>query len=271
MLDAVRLLSAGYCTHMEAMSRIGAPWRSCRFPSGFALLHHRRHGPILFDTGYTRYFADETRHFPNRLYAFATPLHLQDSETAAEQLARAGIAARDVRHVIVSHFHADHIAGLKDFPRAAILCSLAAWQSVARLRGFAAVRRAFLPGLMPADTETRLRFVDECSTAALPRAMAPFDKGWDVFGDESVLAVELPGHASGQIGVVVSSGASEPVFLIADAAWSHAAVRDCSPPPRVTTAFLGDTATYRNTLRKLHDLHRCNPALRIVPSHETPP
>ena len=102
------------------MTRRGAPWRTVRFPSGFAFLHHASEGAVLFDTGYSARFHSETRGFPGSLYAHMTPVHLEDAETAQSQLAAAGISASDVRHVVLSHFHADHIAGLRDFPAARV-------------------------------------------------------------------------------------------------------------------------------------------------------
>jgi tRNA pseudouridine-54 N-methylase len=56
-------------------------------------------------------------------------------------------------------------------------------------------------------------------------------------------------------------------FLAADAAWSSRAIRENSPPPRLTTALLGGTKPYRTTLGQLHHLQRCNPDILITPSH----
>jgi hypothetical protein len=56
-------------------------------------------------------------------------------------------------------------------------------------------------------------------------------------------------------------------FLVADAAWSSAAIRRNAPPPRITTGFLGDTDHGRATLAALHALSRRNPEITITPSH----
>ena len=56
-------------------------------------------------------------------------------------------------------------------------------------------------------------------------------------------------------------------FLIADAAWSSGAVRDNVPPPRLTTALLGETGPWRDTLTALHRLWDRNPELLVTPSH----
>mgnify|MGYP006182836409 CR=1 FL=1 len=52
-----------------------------------------------------------------------------------------------------------------------------------------------------------------------------------------------------------------------DAAWSSGAVRDDVPPPRLTTALLGQTGPYRETLNTLHRLWARNPEVIVTPSH----
>jgi glyoxylase-like metal-dependent hydrolase (beta-lactamase superfamily II) len=266
MLDALHLMAAGYCRHPEAMTRRGAGFGPRRFPAGFALLDRGRHGAVLFDTGYGERFLLETRGLPGSLYAGLIPPTIAEGDPACRQLAARGVAATDVRAIVVSHFHGDHVAGLRDFPAAEIVCTRAAWESVRSRRGLAAVRRGFLPGLLPLDVESRLRFVDDAPAVPLPTALRALGVGRDVFGDGSALAMTLPGHAEGQLGLLVH-GPVGPVLLAADAAWSLEAVETNTPPPWITTTFLGRTREYRATLSALHALHRERPDLRIVPSH----
>ena len=264
------MLRAGFCTHPHAMTMRGASWAPHRFDSGFGLVLHRRLGPVLFDTGYAPRFAEATARFPERAYALLTPVTLDPRESAVAQLDALGIAARDVAHVIVSHYHADHIAGLRDFPRATFWSSRAGWESVRGRRGLAALRRGYLAALAPDDFESRLAFVDARPSVALPDALAGFGLGRDLFGDGSVLAVDLPGHAVGQIGALLPDAPNGPWFFIGDAAWSRAAIAAVAPPPRITTALLGRTGPYRATLARLHALERADPALRLSPAHDVP-
>ena len=83
-----------------------------------ALLCHPRHGWLLWDTGYAPRLLDATRHLPFALYRRATPLHLHPELAVAAQLGRWGLVPGEISRVVLSHFHADHIAGLRDFPRA---------------------------------------------------------------------------------------------------------------------------------------------------------
>jgi glyoxylase-like metal-dependent hydrolase (beta-lactamase superfamily II) len=270
-IESVALLAAGCCRHPEAMTRRGAPWKAHRFPSVFGLIVHRTGGAILFDTGYAPRFDAATRRFPERLYRWLTPVTIPPGDTARAQLATLGIAADDVTTVVVSHFHADHVAGLRDFPGAAIVCSAAAWNAVRGLGRLPGLRRGFLRDLMPDDVAARVRFVEDCAEVELAAQFAPFRTGRDLFGDGSALTMPLPGHMEGHIGLLLPHAPDGPTFFIGDAAWSHAAYEDGVPPPTATTALLGDTASYLETLRALGELHRANPRVRIVPSHAQPP
>jgi glyoxylase-like metal-dependent hydrolase (beta-lactamase superfamily II) len=185
------------------------------------------------------------------LHRWVTPVTLTEPRGIVEVLRRRGVAPGMVNHIIVSHWHADHIGGLRDFPEAKLHTSAAAWHSIQDAKGLPALRKAFLPGLAPEDAASRLCWLQE---------------GSDVFGDGSLTVLDLPGHAIGQIGVRFVGRDGRPVLLAADACWMSAAFRENRLPHPVTKA-LHDWKTYRRSLSRLHDLHLAEPELLIVPSH----
>src|SRR5205807_556113 len=93
-----------------------------------ALLRHPDHGWLLWDTGYAPRMLEVTRGLPFALYRAATPLHLRPELAALTQLERLGLREHDIRRVLISHFHADHIAGLRDFPGAEYIASQLAYR-----------------------------------------------------------------------------------------------------------------------------------------------
>lgn len=261
-----RLYEAGYCTHPERATRKGAPARSCEFPALVALLRHPQHGWILFDTGYSEHFLQATEGFPERLYRMVTPVHLSPQTSLAAQLRRDGIAPDDIAWIVVSHLHGDHIGGLADFPQARVACSRAAWDDLQARSRLGALRIGLLPALLAQWQQTPPLWFEDQHSAALPACMAAFDGAVDLFGDASLTLVPLPGHAAGHFGALFDDGEG-PVLLVADACWSSQAIRENTPPPALVTAWLGSTAVYRQTLARLHALHRAMPQLRMVPSH----
>ncbi len=266
MIKQWHLLKVGACRHPEAMTLRGGHWCPVTFPALVGLIHHERFGPILFDTGYDDRFFAATDPFPERLYRMATPVDFPAAEGLPAQLARLGLTARDIKAVFVSHFHGDHVAGLSLFPQAQIFCAREGLERTRRGSRFARVRKGLLADLVPADIDDRARFFEDLDILPLPADLAPFTRGVDVLGDQSLIAVELPGHCAGHWGLLIRPEGRKPVFFIGDAAWSIAAVTDNRPPPALTTTLLGDTRTYRQSLAALQAVAKTG-AIELIPSH----
>jgi glyoxylase-like metal-dependent hydrolase (beta-lactamase superfamily II) len=205
---------------------------------------------------------EATEAWPYRLYRQMTPLRLRPELEIARQLAARGIDPGAIRRVIVSHFHADHVAGLRDFPAAAIVASRAALDHLPGRRGFAALLRGYLPALLPPDLSRRAQPLPPFSGAPLPH-LGPTH---DFFGDGSLQLVSLPGHARGQIGALVQT-AGGPVLLAADGAWTRRSIRERRPPSRLTYLIVDDPRAMLTTLGALHAFSRARPVVRIVPTH----
>lgn len=262
----LHLMSDGWCEQQENIAIHGGAKRRIRFAAMFGLILHPKAGPILFDTGYTRRFLAETEKFPAKFYRLITPVFFNEAGDVKTQLLARNLSPADVRHIVVSHFHADHVGGLKDFPNAKFHCSRAAFEAVKNLRGFGATRHAFLPGLLPEKFPARAVFFEDAATVKLPATHAPFSQARDVLGDGSLLAVELPGHATGQIGVFLKDASGRDCLLAADACWLSQQFRENRMPHGIVR-LLVNWSDYKATLQKLHELHKNNPAMRIIPTH----
>lgn len=261
----LRLMTAGYCRHPEFFTLRGGVWRAVPFPAGFALIRHPHRGYILFDTGYSQRFVEETRRFPQLLYRMITPVTFKEEDSAVNQLKRLGIDAGEIGFVVLSHFHADHTAGLRDFPHARIMYKREAYAAVKKLSPFAAVKAGYLAGLLPEDFEERSSFMEDAKPCRLPEAF-PFAGGYDLFGDGSMVAVDLPGHVAGQIGLLLRTTDGE-YFLCADAVWSSRAFREERRPHAAARIIMADARLYEDSFRRLIRLHKDFPQLRIIPSH----
>jgi glyoxylase-like metal-dependent hydrolase (beta-lactamase superfamily II) len=266
----ITTLQAGYCTCPEHLAIRGGSWRSLPFPAMFALLEHPSFGPMLFDTGYSYRFFEETRSFPNLIYRWLTPVNLREEQLAVNQLAAIHLQPSDISHIFISHFHADHIAALADFDTARYIYLPQAYEAVRSLRGLRALKSAFLSGLIPGDFESRSHPVNMDQRCALPPEYAPFTVGYDLLGDASLLAVELPGHAAGQMGIIARSEINDQdqtFFFVADAAWLVRSINDDLPPHALANLFFTDPKAYRGTLSGLHKVKVNHPNFHIIPSH----
>ncbi|NHQ81402.1 MBL fold metallo-hydrolase [Chromobacterium vaccinii] len=253
-MASVTAFSVGHCTHPACMALKGAGLASRCFPSR-AYLIETRDRLLLWDTGYSEHFFDASRRGAYRLYPMVTPVHFDGARSLRQQLRGRGISPNDIHTLLLSHFHADHIAGLRDFPRACILASEQGWRGVRGLSGLAAVRQAFLPGLLPADMEDRLSFVEALPPQALPAELAPFSRGRDVSGSGEVFVVDLPGHAVGHLGAFVL-GDSGWTLLASDAAWAEEGYRELRGPSELSFLVQHNRRAYYGTLARVHALHR---------------
>lgn len=260
------LLTAGSCTHPERVTRRGGGRGAVAFPSLVALVEHPAHGVFLFDTGYTPRFAEQTARLPAALYARLTPVTCGPDDPAVVQLAARGIAAADVRTVVLSHVHGDHVAGARDFPTATFVHAADAFAHVTGRRALTRTRHGYLPGLLPVDLAARSRAVEDHPRTAL--GLGAFTWGHDLVGDGSVVAVPLPGHTPGHTGLLVRAAGAD-VLLVGDAAWSTRAITHLELPHPLVRLVTHRWSQYRETIHRLHRLMRDQPELLVVPSHCT--
>ena len=268
---SLHLLRVGSCRHLACMADRGAPWASTAFPALCGLIRHPDQGWLLYDTGYAHHFEQATQQLPERLYRSLLPVDLPAHEALAVQLAAHGLRTHDIAHVVVSHYHGDHVAGLRDLPRARFIASRADTQQALALTGhrWRATLQGQLPVLLPPDFVARLSHADDAPRRPLPAWMAPFEWGFDLLGDGSVLAVPLPGHSVGQLGLFLPDADGRPVFLVGDACWSLPALRAGRLPSRLTLAVTADGRAYRRRFEELRQLALRESAIALLPSHCT--
>ncbi|KTD74556.1 MBL fold metallo-hydrolase [Legionella tucsonensis] len=256
-----QLFEAGYCTHCEKMTLKSGHWKQYEYPAICALIKHPFQGYILFDTGYSRRFNDLTQKFPFSIYRRLTPMVLKKS--LKEQLAEHNIQASEIKAIVISHFHADHIGGLKDFPNAQFFCHPDAINDIRHKAGIKALMQGFLPELLPKDFYERLVVLK--NEIVLKPNLSPFTAGFDLFSDDQLIAIPLPGHAKGQIGLYFK--AAQETFLVADSCWHQETFKNLVYPSLLTYLLHDNKEAYIQTIKKLHQLFKNNKKIDIIPSH----
>ncbi len=250
--------------HLRLPTSLGQP---LRFPAGWALIEHPVHGAVMFDCGYGAAARTAMQHGVRRLYRHAIGACCPRGADPGHLLASVGLRARDVRHVVLSHFHPDHVGGLREFPEAACIAHVDAWRQV-RDGGICNHLHAQIwRELLPADLETRLHVLDPAASKPMDGALATFGNGWDLFGDGSLLAFNLPGHAAGQLGLALQFD-GQLVLLVADAFWRREQLDQVrSPPWWVHLLAIRDGRGYAETLQRLRAFRDDNPEAWIIPAH----
>lgn len=111
-----------------------------------------------------------------------------------DQLAALKLKPTDITHVGISHYHDDHTGQAADFPGATLLVGTGDWESI------------------KARPETAKRFAPWISGGA---KVEPVARDKDVFGDKSVVVLDMPGHTPGHKALLVRLK-SGPVLLTGD-------------------------------------------------------
>jgi glyoxylase-like metal-dependent hydrolase (beta-lactamase superfamily II) len=126
-------------------------------------------------------------------------------------LAALGYAIGDVRKVVASHLHQDHIGGLSELRHAEIYISNGEWQSLAS-------PFALMNGLMkdhidlPGLNWTRVQFNGS--------RLGPFDSSYDLMGDGSMILLPTPGHTPGSMSLLMQGLQGDPLLLVGDLTYS---------------------------------------------------
>ena len=182
-------------------------------PINVYVIEHER-GLVLFDTGQDRHSVTDPHYFPTgfagHLYARLARFAIRPEETLTERLRGLGYEPGQVRTVVLSHLHQDHIGGLPELPEAEILVSANDWAELdtkfAEINGLLA-RHIKLPGLH--WTQVSPAPVDDPS-------IAPFTAAHDLFGDGTLLLLPTPGHTPGSLSLLLRQEGIPPLLFVGD-------------------------------------------------------
>jgi glyoxylase-like metal-dependent hydrolase (beta-lactamase superfamily II) len=255
------LLSSGYCIASTRYVFPDEPPSKVRFYATWALIDHPLLGKILFDTGYSHRFYESTRWPPNRIYRWVTPVFHQNEESCLNQLLSLGVDPGDIKHIVISHFHADHTGGLMDFPGASLWCSEKALAYALNKNRFNAVFKGILKAQIPSDIRERAVFPEKELTLSGMSGLT----AWRWLDD--IFFIDLPGHFRGQLGLYLKDTNNGDLLLCADAVWSVKAIYEESYPSRIASLISDNYSELIQTINKLYHFHRNNPNVKILPAH----
>jgi glyoxylase-like metal-dependent hydrolase (beta-lactamase superfamily II) len=238
--------NSAFVTVSERLFLRGGAWRRVPLKVRYGVFRHPMAGPVLIDTGYGPSVTRGPRGLALRLYnAILGPDRVEDGqpETVLRQF---GLKPDDVGTIIVTHFHADHVANLGLFPKARIIAKAGVLRKILKQPMRKNLHHGIFRELLPEDFVSRTVDVDGAAVRTAPFGL---ERGRDLFGDGSVLAIDLPGHADGHFGLCFAN-LPVPFLYAVDAQWCAEALEEGRRPGFPSSLIADDPqALAESTLR----------------------
>ncbi|MEN8108929.1 MAG: N-acyl homoserine lactonase family protein [Pseudomonadota bacterium] len=230
-----------------------------KVPINVYALEHRE-GLVLFDAGLDPAIGTDPNYISSPVGRFFMRklfrLHIGPDDTLTKKLEGLGYVTADVRKVIVSHLHFDHVGGIAHVPQADLLVSKDEWRQLSGPhpeREWIFREHIELPG-------AKWRQIEFAPTD--DPLLAPFGGCYDVMGDGSMILLPTPGHTPGSMSMLVRAGGLPPLLLVADLTYqADLLIKDQVPGT-------GNAKQLRSSFAKVRALKKQLPNLVILPAHD---
>jgi len=214
-------------------------------------------GDILIDTGLGREIDqqfEENGFFDKQLFSY------HDVNPAVNQMTQAGYNFNQLKRIIPTHLHWDHASGIEDFPNVPVWVQRAEYNQA--MEGGAP---AFLHSQMDAETIS-WNFL-ELSV----NHYEGFEKSLDVYGDGSIVLVDISGHSAGQVGIFLTISSGKRFFFIGDTTWTIKGVNDNAGRPSMLSWLVQFNWSDELNIKRIQAIHELGEELTdltIVPAHD---
>ncbi len=228
-------------------------------PINVYVLEHRDE-LVLFDAGMDPAISSDAnyisnpngRFFSRKLFRF----DIGPDDKLTTKLSGLGYSIADVRKVIISHLHFDHVGGITEVPQAELLVSLEEWKQLSGAhpeRDFILREHIEVPG----SNWCQIEF----SPTEDP-LFAPFGGCHDVLGDGSMILLPTPGHSPGSMSMLVQTRNCPPLLLVGDLTYEVNLLMKGQVPGT------GDAAQLRASFANVRNLKEQLPDLVILSAHD---
>ncbi len=191
------------------------------------LIDHPK-GKLLFDSGLHLATQTDSVGYLGTTRSKRLAIEFKAGDELAARLETMEVDVRDIRYLVNSHLHFDHVGGNAQIPNAALVIQRLEWQAGRDPDLIAAM------GYQPSDYDLGHDVIEVVGEH-------------DVFGDGTVVCLPTPGHTPGHQSLRVRLDGGE-VVLAGDACYLRESLRDLHLP-----SFLHDEARLLASLRLLRE------------------
>ena len=256
------LVPPGYLERSEAgpgrlrdtLAALGPRGRWGAVPVPAFLVEHPTAGALLVDTGFHPSVLDGVRANMGRAGQLLYRVSVTREQLVTAQLEARGIAATDVRTVVMTHLHIDHASAVSEFPAATFVVDGREW--------LAATTRGWRGGYHARQFDHAFDWRAVDYEAPAIDSFATFGNSFDLFADGSVRLLSTPGHTAGHQSVLLRLAGRE-ALLCGDAAFTWRTLHDGALP-----TLVDDEHRFRRSLRELTRYLEQTPGALAIPGHD---
>jgi len=200
----------------------------------FAIEHPE--GVIVVDTGANAGLKSLPRWHP--YFQFSVQFDIEPEQELGPQLRSLGIAAHDVKTVVLTHLHIDHDGGVGHFYSSRFVANA---NEIARASGLRGAILGYLPNRWPEwFTPETLQWQQ--------KPLGPFRRHALITKAADVIAVSTPGHTPDHVSVLVRDGDAH-IMIAGDASYREATmlsgtIDGVSPDEAVARTTLGSIRSF---------------------------
>lgn len=220
-----------------------------RIPITTYLIEHPK-GKILIDTGFNKTVRTAPIKELTLIHYLANkPLQAQ-GEAVDEVLASMGVKPSDLDYVVMSHLHTDHASGLKlvkDAKNILVSEEELAFTSKEKIK--------YVHHMWEGVTLKTFKLISS--------HFGPTKKSYDLFGDESVVFVYLPGHTPGLVGTLIQNNGKF-VLLTADCGYAHK-----SWGQMILPGVISDKQEIISSFQWVNEMSKKDNCVACLANHET--
>ncbi len=230
-------------------------------PVSAYLVEHPK-GLILIDTGWHREMSPDgvydrkaqIRSLGSALLYSINQGCIAKGEAIDEQLAALGIKPSDLDYVLLTHLDCDHANGLRQVSDAKRILVSNDELSQHNLRKGLVERIRYQSRWWDG---TRLEGFDWNGTDG------PVGKSFDLFGDGSVVMVNIPGHSAGQCAVKLTNAEGKFVLLFADGGYARKSWEEL-----ITSGISQDKALQKKSLQWIREQSLSTDCVESLANHD---
>ncbi|KZY53349.1 MULTISPECIES: MBL fold metallo-hydrolase [unclassified Oleiphilus] len=241
----------------EAMVVSSGSWFTQRTLVHNAILIKHPKGDLLWDSGIGTEVEEQMQVFAfweKQLFA------IENVKPAISQLNANNYPISTIKAIIPSHMHWDHVSAIEDFPATPV------W---IQQQEHDAAHQGKPPGFVLSQFDSpdiKWQFIK-----LLDQPYQGFDKSLDIYGDGSLVLVDLAGHSQGHLGLFVNTPDKGRYFFIGDATWAIKGIQDNRGRPKIVqwaTGVDNNVDQAEKVIDQIHSLSKRDPDLVIVPAHD---